>query len=90
MIEFDWDKEKNTTNFLKHGVRFEEAMLAFTDPQRLIIFDDQHSHEEKRWFCLGIVDKKVMTVRYTLRDNKIRIIGAGYWRQGRKRYEQQF
>lgn len=29
-----------------------------------------------------------MTVRFTYRNNKIRIIGAGYWRQGKKVYEE--
>ena len=29
-----------------------------------------------------------MTVRFTWRDGQIRIFGAGYWRKGRKIYEQ--
>ncbi len=29
-----------------------------------------------------------MTVRFTIRDNKIRIFGAGYWREGKKKYEE--
>ncbi len=28
-----------------------------------------------------------MTVRFTYRENVIRIIGAGYWRRGKKIYE---
>jgi hypothetical protein len=28
-----------------------------------------------------------MTVRFTYRGNTIRIIGAGYWRKGKKIYE---
>jgi hypothetical protein len=30
-----------------------------------------------------------MTVRFTWRAGRIRIIGAGYWRKGKKIYEQQ-
>jgi hypothetical protein len=30
----------------------------------------------------------VMTVRFIVREGKVRIIGAGYWREGRKIYEQ--
>jgi uncharacterized DUF497 family protein len=29
----------------------------------------------------------VMTVRFTWRDNRIRIFGAGYWRKGKTVYE---
>jgi hypothetical protein len=30
-----------------------------------------------------------MTVRFTYRDDKIRIIGAGYWRKGKQIYERE-
>lgn len=30
-----------------------------------------------------------MTVRFTYRQNRIRIIGAGYWRKGRDVYEKE-
>ena len=30
-----------------------------------------------------------MTVRFTWRDGRIRIFGAGYWRKGKKIYAQQ-
>jgi predicted RNA binding protein YcfA (HicA-like mRNA interferase family) len=29
----------------------------------------------------------ILTVRFTYRKNKIRIIGAGYWRKGKEIYE---
>jgi uncharacterized protein len=32
------------------------------------------------------VEGSVMTVRFTWREQRIRIIGAGYWRKGRKIY----
>ena len=31
----------------------------------------------------GRVSGEIMTVRFTCRENKIRIIGAGYWRKGK-------
>jgi len=30
----------------------------------------------------------ILTVRFTMRDGNIRIFGAGYWREGRDKYEQ--
>ena len=86
---FEWDEEKDFVNQKKHGVSFEEAQNAFDDPTRIIIRDLDHEKGEKRFFCLGLVDGEVMTVRFSYRRTRIRIYGAGYWRQGRKRYEQE-
>ena len=43
---------------------------------------------EKRYFCIGKTDEGILTVRFTMRGQNIRIFGAGYWRQGKKRYEE--
>lgn len=56
---------------------------------RIIVEDLGHSSKEERWFCLGQIDGEVMTVRFTYRNKKVRIIGAGYWRKGKKRYEKE-
>jgi hypothetical protein len=85
-MRFGWDEEKNQANSSKHGVTFEEAMKAFADPDRKIRFNSRHSAEELRCFCLGKVGNRIMTVRFTLRGTTIRIIGAGYWREGKKIY----
>ncbi len=87
MLSFEWDDRKNQSNILKHGVAFDEALLAFYDQKRLIAFDDQHSHGEERFFCFGRVKDGIMTVRFTWRGDVIRIIGAGYWRKGKEFYE---
>lgn len=71
---------------LKHGVSFENAQKAFFDEKRKIFLDEKHSEKEHRYYCYGIVDGKILTVRFTMRGDKIRIIGAGYWRKGKKIY----
>lgn len=89
-MRFDWDEDKNTINQSKHGVSFKQAEDAFFDKYHCILEDKKHSSEnEKRYFCLGKVHDEILTVRFTIRDNSIRIIGAGYWRKGRKAYEQE-
>lgn len=88
-ISFEWDEVKNAENQRKHEVSFEEAQLAFIDPHRIIKDDTDHSSKELRFFCLGMTDKGVMTVRFTYRNHRIRIFGAGYWRKGKKEYEQE-
>ena len=50
------------------------------------VWDAKHNESESRMFCIGKVENKIVTVRYVKRDARIRIIGAGYWRQGRKYY----
>ncbi|HBF12526.1 MAG TPA: hypothetical protein DDW49_03915, partial [Deltaproteobacteria bacterium] len=78
-MQFEWDENKNILNIKKHGISFDEAMRAFLDPERKVRFNMKHSRSEMRYYCLGKVEGKVMTVRFTIRNNKIRIIGAGYW-----------
>ena len=89
--EFEWDDYKNLENQIKHGVSFLEATHAFLDPKHIIMRDDSHSHNEERYFCLGLNKKQtnILTVRFTFRKKKLRIIGAGYWRKGRRLYEQE-
>ena len=85
---FEWDEEKNRANWAKHRVSFELAQQAFLDPQRVIAQDMSHSAEEPRYFCFGRVTKGIVTVRFVYRAGRIRIIGAGYWRKGKKAYEE--
>jgi uncharacterized DUF497 family protein len=87
--KFDWDNKKNRENRSKHGVSFAEAQRAFLDSHRVIAEDVNHSSEEDRFYCVGKVDDKIITVRFTYRDDVIRIIGAGYWRKGKKIYEKE-
>ena len=85
---FEWDSQREADNQAKHGVDFETAQYAFFDPQRLIVHDAKHSDSEERWFCIGKVKDRVLTVRFTYRDGVIRIFGAAQWRKWRKFYEQ--
>lgn len=87
--DFEWDSAKSQINKEKHGVPFAMAQLAFLDHHRIILEDLEHSLEEKRYYCLGKVGEGILTVRFTYRKYKIRIIGAGYWRKGRKIYERE-
>ncbi len=86
-MHFEWDPPKDVENQRKHGVAFELAQRAFFDPNRVILKDVRHSTPtEERFFCLGKVDECIMTVRFVVRNRRIRIFGAGVWREGKKRY----
>ena len=86
---FEWDSAKDQLNQKKHGVSFALAQLAFLDHNRVILEDMEHSDDEKRYYCIGRVPGGIMTVRFTYRNKIIRIIGAGYWRKGKKIYERE-
>ncbi len=85
-MTFEWDPEKDRINHEKHGLTFEQAQQAFFDPHRVVVEDARHSDDEARLFCIGMVEGLVATVRYTVREDRIRIIGAGYWRAGKRLY----
>ena len=86
---FEWDSQREAENEAKHGVNFETAQYAFFDPYRLIVHDAKHSESEERWFCIGKVEDRILTVRFTYREGVIRIFGAAQWRKWRKFYEKQ-
>ncbi len=80
---------KDVENQEKHGVSFEFAQQAFLDRQHVIARDLVHSKSEESFYCFGSVGGGVLTVRFTYRNDVIRIIGAGYWRKGKRIYEQE-
>ena len=86
--EFEWDSKKEAENCKKHGLSFAIAVQAFYDEFRIITGDPTHSVDEQRFFCYGFAGGDVATVRFTHRNGKIRIIGAAYWRKGKKIYAQ--
>jgi uncharacterized DUF497 family protein len=86
---FEWDPMKDRENQAKHGVSFGTAQLAFADPHRVIAEDLSHSSTERRYFCFGRVGGGVLSVRFTYRKGMIRIFGAGYWRKGKRIYEEE-
>jgi uncharacterized DUF497 family protein len=88
MPDFEWDAAKDRANRSKHGIGFEFAQRAFLDPRRVIAEDLEHSAIEQRYFCFGQVEGAVVTVRFTWRNQKVRIFGAGYWRKGKTIYEE--
>lgn len=88
-VKFEWDDEKDKENQKKHGVPFKIAQYAFSDPARVIAEDLSHSKDESRYYCFGKVGEGILTVRFTYRRSILRIFGAGYWRKGKKVYEEE-
>jgi uncharacterized protein len=87
-ISFEWDDKKNIENIKKHGSTFEKAQDAFDDPKRIVALEIDHGFKsENRYYCFAKLDDGIITVRFTYRNGRIRIFGAGYWRKGKRAYE---
>ena len=86
---FIWNHAKEKENIAKHDIDFITASKVFADRNRKVIEDAKHSLREQRYFCIGKIDETVITVRFTVRQENIRIIGAGLWRRGRRIYEKE-
>lgn len=57
MIQFEWDKNKDRLNVVKHGVSFEEAATVFYDESAVVFDDPGHSIREERFLIIGMSRK---------------------------------
>lgn len=74
-MDFEWDPAKADINFAKHGVDFEDAIIALCDPQRLIEIAPR-SYPEVRYRVIGAAKGRILFVVYTMRGMSCRIISA--------------
>jgi uncharacterized DUF497 family protein len=90
-LTFEWDSRKASSNFSKHGVKFETAATVFGDPSSLTIPDPDHSVLERRFVTMGrAFDGKLLVVVHTDRGDNTRIISArGASRRERKLFEKE-
>ena len=73
---FEWDEAKAQANLAKHNVSFHSARLVFDDERVIDVDDHSSSHDEDRFAATGMGGDKLLTVVYTLRHERIRIISA--------------
>jgi len=78
-VSFEWDEKKNSSNFKKHGVWFEEAQTVWADPRSTEFHDPEHSQDEDRFIRVGYSSaSRLLLVVFCerARGSVIRIIGA--------------
>ena len=77
-VDFEWDDAKDLSNQRRHGLSFAEARQLFeSGADYLEIFDVEHSEFEDRFITIGPIDRGLVVVVYTEREEDlIRIIGA--------------
>ncbi len=94
-IEFEWDPNKAASNKRKHGVSFETASRAFSDPNCVQELE-RHVESEERWQTTGMAgDQLLILVVHTNFDFEdveiVRIISARLaTHRERRRYEENY
>lgn len=73
-IEFDPVKSKK--NILKHGIGFDVAVRALSDPHKIVTVDTRKDYGELRYIVVGKVERTTLVVVYTMRGDTFRIISA--------------
>jgi hypothetical protein len=77
--------EKAKSNLKKHGISFEEAATALSDPMAATGADPDHSISEERYVTFGVSEKgRLVVVSHTEKDETIRIISARKASKGEK------
>jgi len=75
-VEFEWDPAKAQANLRKHRLPFPIACEAFKDGNRLEFPDFSSEYDEERWIVLGRVRPTILSVVFTERGQRIRLISA--------------
>jgi uncharacterized DUF497 family protein len=89
-LEFNWDQGNLKKNWLKHQINQKECESVFRDPHSLLTPDYSHSYTEVRYQIIGKSDlKNVLSIIFTLRHYKIRIISARKANQKEKAFYEQ-
>lgn len=89
-IQFDWDKGNKDKNWQKHQVTTDEAEEVFDNEPKFFFENTKHSDKEERPGLLGKTDGgRLLSVVFTVRQNKIRVIMArDMSRKERRSYEE--
>ena len=84
-MKIEWDTEKAKSNLKKHGISFEEAATALSDPMAATGADPDHSRTEERYVTFGVSEKgRLVVVSHTEKHETIRIISARKASKGEK------
>ena len=87
---FDWNKANKQKNLVKNKVHYKECEEVFFNKPLIFFQDEKHSLKEKRYGVFGQTNnKRRLTIIFTIRNNKVRVISARVQnKKERKQYEQ--
>jgi uncharacterized protein len=84
-MKFEWDPDKNDANLKKHNIDFEGAK-AIWNGRIIEVQSTQSQNTEERSLAIGLYKGREITVIYTKREGKIRLISARRARKNEREY----
>jgi hypothetical protein len=79
-MKFEYDPKKSISNKQKHGIDFEESQALWIDFNRLEV--QARSDDELRYALIAMLNEKLWTAFYTIRNDRIRLISVRRSRKG--------
>jgi len=73
-MDFEWNDRKSEMNEERHGIDFLDAGRLF-DGRHIVVIESPRD-VEMRWVATGEFHRRIWSVVYTLRGDKIRIIST--------------
>ena len=80
--DFEWDEGKSDRALRRHGFDFKFASRVFANENYLEDADDRRDYGEQRYVVVGVVEGIFVTVVYTSRKSRKRIVST--WQSSRK------
>jgi uncharacterized DUF497 family protein len=75
LVKYEWDADKEATNYGTHGIHFADAVGVFEDEQALTEPDTTTSEERFRTLGVDFLGRLLVVV-YAYREENIRLIHA--------------
>jgi uncharacterized DUF497 family protein len=75
-MEFGWHAAKREKTLAERGVDFEDVVVGFSDPKRMVMPDVRRDYGEARYNMLARCEGRVFHITYTLRGDLTWIISA--------------
>jgi uncharacterized DUF497 family protein len=72
-MEYEWDPRKAAANRRKHGIDF-SIIEDFDWGTALILPDNRRDYGEPRWLAIGMINRRLHSLAFTIRGDRIRLI----------------
>ena len=68
-MRFEWDKNKRAQVGAQRNITQKDVEQVFVDERAFDFYDESHSAIEDRYIIIGLTDKGLLTVVYTIRES---------------------
>jgi uncharacterized DUF497 family protein len=82
-VYVEWDEDKRRSNLDKHGLDFVRAADMLSGVH--VVIPSLYEGDEPRWLAVGVVEARLVTLVFTLRGDRHRIISLRRARHDERR-----